>query len=505
MDNDAVRANTTLYATDESVGPEDADLALKVLQNVEADDLIIDDATAEKLIRKIDGNMMPILCIVYGLNFLDKTTLTYASIMGMTTSAAGGGIDLHGQQYSWLASVFYFGYLIGEWPTTRLLQYFPLGKYLAFNIVAWGSVLCCFSAATNFAGALILRFVLGLLESSVTPGFALLTSQWYTTTEQGLRINLWFSFNGVAQIFGGIVAYAVSKSTKTYEPTIPSWKIIFLVCGLLTVVFGLLFLWIIPDNQMNARWLTEKNRLLSIQRIKANQQGIGNRHWKKSQALEAITDPLAWSFAVYALFAMVPNGGMTNFFSTLISSFGYTPEQALLFGAPGGAVQIVSLLVSGYLGDRYHNRLLVSSIGLLIAIAGMGLIAFLPEDVKVGRLAGFYLNQTAICPFVAILSLISSNVAGYTKKTTVAAMYLIAYCVGNIIGPQTFRGTSWRPAEFTFVGCYVICFLDVLLIRWYCLRLNRAKILSGQGDTVDGDRQWLDLTDHENPDFRYRV
>ena len=50
--------------------------------------------------------------------------------------------------------------------------------------------------------------------------------------------------------------------------------------------------------------------------------------------------------------------------------------------------------------------------------------------------------------------------AGYTKKTTVAAMYLIAYCVGNIIGPQTFRpkdAPRYVPAEITILVCYVSC------------------------------------------------
>lgn len=58
----------------------------------------------------------------------------------------------------------------------------------------------------------------------------------------------------------------------------------------------------------------------------------------------------------------------------------------------------------------------------------------LPESLSVGRLVGYYLTLASPTPFVCILGLISSNVAGYTKKTTVAALYLIGYCVGNIIG-----------------------------------------------------------------------
>lgn len=63
----------------------------------------------------------------------------------------------------------------------------------------------------------------------------------------------------------------------------------------------------------------------------------------------------------------------------------------------------------------------------------MSLIVGLPLDNNNGRLAGYYLTQASACPFVCFLSLISSNIAGYTKKTTVAALYLIAYCVGNIM------------------------------------------------------------------------
>ena len=73
-------------------------------------------------------------------------------------------------------------------------------------------------------------------------------------------------------------------------------------------------------------------------------------------------------------------------------------------------------------------------IGLCTAIIGMVLIVALPLSNNSGRLAGYYLTQASPTPFVALLSLLASNVAGYTKKTTVAAMYLIGYCIGNIIG-----------------------------------------------------------------------
>lgn len=133
------------------------------------------------------------------------------------------------------------------------------------------------------------------------------------------------------------------------------------------------------------------------------------QHFKWYQFREALTDPMSWAIAFYALVGDIPNGGITNFFSQLIVAFGYTPEQSLLYGAPGGAVEVVTLVVGGYLGDKLGNRLAVSSFGLICAIVGMSLIVGLPLDNNSGRLGGYYLTQASAMGFVALLSLISTN------------------------------------------------------------------------------------------------
>ena len=102
------------------------------------------------------------------------------------------GINLVGDNYQWLGSMFYFGYIAFEYPSNRLLQRLPIGKFSAFMVISWGTVLACFAAVQSFAGAVAIRFLLGVTESAVTPGFALITSQWYTKREQGLRTGIWY-------------------------------------------------------------------------------------------------------------------------------------------------------------------------------------------------------------------------------------------------------------------------------------------------------------------------
>lgn len=146
----------------------------------------------------------------------------------------------------------------------------------------------------------------------------LIPKQWYTKQEQGSRVNIWFSFNGVGQIFGGLVAYGIAVGAEKHGSSIEPWKIVFLVTGLLTICLGVVFLWIVPDNQLNARWLNEEDRILAVARVRVNQQGIGNKHFKLYQVKEALLDPMTWAFFFYALIADIPNGGISNFFSQLV-------------------------------------------------------------------------------------------------------------------------------------------------------------------------------------------
>lgn len=141
---------------------------------------------------------------------------------------------------------------------------------------------------------------------------------------------------------------------------------------------------------------------------------------------------------------------------------------------------------------------------------GMILIVALPLSNDSGRLAGYYLTQASPTPFTALLSMISSNVAGYTKKTTVAALYLVAYCIGNIIGPQVFRPADaprYKPAEITIIVCYGVCALDVAFIAWYYNRMNKKNeaIRAAPGYRKLDKQEFLDLTDKENHEFVYAL
>ena len=181
------------------------------------------------------------------------------------------------------------------------------------------------------------------------------------------------------------------------------------------MLVGLLIIIFIPDNQLGAWWLSPDERILAVQRVRINQQGIGNRHFKYRQFREALLDPFSWAVLFFAIAANIPNGGLTNFFSELIVSFGFSAEESLLYGTPSGAVGVAVVLAWGILSKRYGHRILWGVVSIATAMMGVVLIVALPLRNSVGRLVGYYLTMALPAGEASMLSLIASNVAGYTS------------------------------------------------------------------------------------------
>lgn len=78
--------------------------------------------------RKLYWLIVPFLAIDYAFYYVDKTTLSYAALFGIKED-----LDLKGEDYSNLSSIFYIGWLVWAVPGNLLLAKFPLGKYLSIN------------------------------------------------------------------------------------------------------------------------------------------------------------------------------------------------------------------------------------------------------------------------------------------------------------------------------------------------------------------------------------
>lgn len=138
----------------------------------------------------------------------------------------------------------------------------------------------------------------------------LISSQWYTKSEQALRFSVWYAGLGLGQIVGGLLSYAFQQVKR--EGGLAGWRIMFVVLGVVTVVIGVVAgLWL-PDTPMGARFLGEKEKVVLLRHVAVNQTGIQNRGFKLRQVLEVVLDGQMWLLTLLTILVCVVKFRMSS-------------------------------------------------------------------------------------------------------------------------------------------------------------------------------------------------
>ncbi|KAI4804974.1 MFS general substrate transporter [Aureobasidium sp. EXF-8845] len=428
--------------------------------------------------------------------------MAYAAVWGMRTET-----HLQGQQYSWLGSIFYLGYLAMELPTVWLLTKVPLGSYIGGTLFAWGGVVCCMAACSNFAGLATVRFLLGVFEAGILPALLLVNSLWYTRREQPLRTALWY--NTFAGIFGGILSFAIGK----INGPLSTWKYIFLIYGAVTMFAGILVFFALPNDPGHAWFFTKEEKNFARMRVSENRAATRDKRWKFSQIREALADPKYWCVAVFVIAQSITNAGITNFNPLIIAGYGFSKSKTTLMATPQAAVAFVAQVICTALAYFVPNiRCILWTLSSLPALAGAIMIHMLNTgSERDASLAGVYLMGFYNVPWVLMLSLQSSNTAGATKKSFVSVSVAVFYAVGNIIGPQFFissQAPKYALGIGTMLCCFAVMAVTGVVYGSLCVMENRKRDrMYGQPEshtTLDEAMQVEDLTDFEvERSFRY--
>ena len=141
-------------------------------------------------------------------------------------------------------------------------------------------------------------------------------------------------------------------------------------------------------------------------------------------------------------------------------------------------------------------------------LVGSLLINEVPTSHKLTRLAGVYILFTNTISYIMVMSMVASNFAGMSRKTTLSACLFIAYSAGNLVAPQLFISseaprypTGFRGMIASFV-CLIILALSLMLyLTWQNKKRDRAYGKVDPNDVQEDD--FLNKTDKELPYFRY--
>jgi hypothetical protein len=290
---------------------------------------------------------------------------------------------------------------------------------------------------------------------------------------------------------------------------------------------------------MQARFLSPSDKVIAIERLRMNQQGIASGTWRWDHVWECLLDPKTWIWTALLTAVSIPSGGITTFGPLIVRSFGFSSFQAILFNMPFGAVQIIATLGGAFAATHWKVKSPFLAALCVPPIIGLSILYSVSHDPGNRGVLLFAYYITSVYPAISpmIYSWSGQNTGGDTKRKVTTGVLFIGASAGNIIGPHLYtpeeapryyRGIRSNLALFVViillvgVGALYITYLNKRHAKErerlgksaYVVDLSMAKsskLASEEGGAINdgkaaggvGDKAFDDVTDLKNEDFIY--
>ena len=318
-----------------------------------------------KLLWKLDLRLIPWLCLLYLISFLDRTNIGNAKIQGLQKD-----LKMTNSQYNISLTIFFISYSLFEPLTQILLKRFRPSIFIPAIMLMWGICMMTMGLVHDFGGLAAARWFLGLAEAGLFPGVNYYLSCWYKRCEFGVRAAIFFSAAAVAGSFGGLLAAAIAQMSGVGGK--PGWAWIFILEGLVTIFIGIISFWVVQDFPDEAKFLSIDDRRRVIRRLKEDKQSSAeHEEFKMAYFWASVKD---WKTYTGMLIYMGCDGALyafSLFVPTIIKELGYKSTTAQLLSVPPYAVAAVLTITVGFVADRTRQRGLCN-----IAVSFLGIIGF---------------------------------------------------------------------------------------------------------------------------------
>ncbi|KAH7094424.1 major facilitator superfamily domain-containing protein [Paraphoma chrysanthemicola] len=437
----------------------------------------------KKLVRKIDFVILPIIGILYILNYIDRQNLAAAKLQGIMED-----LNMTTQQFATAISILFVGYLPFQIPSNLIIAKISRpGMYICVAVIIWGSISAATAAVKTYGQLLAVRAILGVAEAVFFPGAIYYLSAWYTKTELGKRIASLYIAQQFGNAFGGLLAAAIFQMDGTHG--IAGWRWLFILEGAATVGIGGICACLMPEFPHNSKkFLSQAERDLAVWRVES-EAGAGEAaaHEEKESVLKgfgkALADPKLLTLIFCNLLSQA-QGSIANYFPTLVRSLGFNSTISLLLTAPPYILAGFVYYWLMWYSDRKNIAypIILTCIGIAI---GMYIIPMATLNVGARYFSMMILPFASVGPQLVLYKTINLHLARPVSKRAAASALV------NAIGGTSNIWASYlyyAPPQFfaafgTLMGCAFLFAATITFYRWMVLRENK-RLDSGNPEEI---------------------
>ena len=381
------------------------------------------------LSRKRWYRLIPIAFITYSLAYLDRANFGFAAAGGMAED-----LNITAAMSSLLGSLFFLGYFFFQIPGAVYAANKSAKKLIFWSLILWGALAMATGLISNVNGLIVIRFMLGVVESAVMPSMLVFLSKWFTKSERS-RANTFLILGNPATILWMSVL-------SGYLVDSVGWRWMFILEGFPAILWAFLWWRLVVDRPGDAKWLTNNEKYDLQAQLDIEQQSIKP---VKNYAVAFRSRIVVLLCLQYALWCI----GVYGFVMWLPSIINAAPDSDIVktgwLASVPYLLAIIAMLTASYFSDKTLKRksfiwpfLLIGSLAfygsyligttsfwlsyILLVIAGGAMYApygpffaviteVLPRNVSAGAIA--LINSLG-----ALGSFVGAYIVGYLNGTT---------------------------------------------------------------------------------------
>ena len=243
--------------------------------------------------------MIPMAFITYSLAYLDRANFSFGVAGGMAKD-----LNITSQVSSLLGSLFFLGYFFFQIPGAAYAANKSAKKLIFWSLISWGALATATGLTSNVTLLIIIRFMLGVVESAVMPAMLILLSRWFTKNERS-RANTFL-------ILGNPVTILWMSVLSGYLIDAVGWRGMFILEGIPAIIWAFLWWRWISDSPEKASWLpADEKEQLSAQLKKEQEHIRPVKNYMvafRSPAVILLSLQYAlWSIGVYGFVMWLPS------------------------------------------------------------------------------------------------------------------------------------------------------------------------------------------------------
>ncbi len=318
----------------------------------------------QSTMRKVYLRILPFAVLTYFFCYLDRINVSFAALM------MNKDIGLDPAWYGMASGAFFWGYVLFEVPSNIILEKVGARIWIARIMITWGIISGCTAFAVGPYSFMAIRFLLGLAEAGLFPGFVLYFTYWFPDRHRA-RINSGFTLAlPIAVATGAPISTALMGLDGLWG--LRGWQCLYVLEAIPTVLIGIAVFFYLTDRPSEARWLGPEERAWLNARMAHERRQIEAHHGVGM--LRAFFDPKVVMLSLNYIGIVTASLGMLLFLPTIIKELGVSNMQVgWLTMIPYGC-GAVSMVFCGWLSDRIGDRrwslfttCVISAAGLVIA------------------------------------------------------------------------------------------------------------------------------------------